>query len=441
MEKEKYYAGVVDNSKSDAPLAFSCNDFVFSFMTSDLERKTFSLQDNGNFVYGKTFSGHKIAVPLTINKYHNKFISGQRFKTSTFIINDTNVQDSSITNFKSILFRGGTLNKLFYCDGIKEDIDKSTDNKIVYTRKNDEINYKFKFGQTICNINIYSAVIGSKGLNGTSLINSDVVMKLEFSEEQNLSTIYEHIEKVKQVLSIMSYRKNVGFDEIKLIHEEFNVSTVLFKEDKSLTNKYYFQNLTFSTLGEKLSKLFELIYNSEDNKYSYDFGFIPKDDNDLYCYDIQKIKSISSALDCEMDFIEIPKSTNEELNNLIKDVKNTVKKHRSGDNALDDKTYINIFNSINHWSLSESERIWTTFGLYEEPMCVFLEDEPTHYKSQIENFVKFRNGITHGRYYTLSQDIVNIAYALSGLIYCCFLKRLGFSDAEINKLSRDCLLK
>ena len=49
----------------------------------------------------------------------------------------------------------------------------------------------------------------------------------------------------------------------------------------------------------------------------------------------------------------------------------------------------------------------------------------------IEEFVKYRNKIMHGSYRILNYNVAITAHVLSGLVYCCLLKRIGVSDASI----------
>lgn len=45
--------------------------------------------------------------------------------------------------------------------------------------------------------------------------------------------------------------------------------------------------------------------------------------------------------------------------------------------------------------------------------------------------VKFRNGITHGRFKIMDTEIAETAFIVSQLIYCCVLKRIGLDDELI----------
>lgn len=55
----------------------------------------------------------------------------------------------------------------------------------------------------------------------------------------------------------------------------------------------------------------------------------------------------------------------------------------------------------------------------------------------INNFVKYRNSITHGRYKVLDEKIAFTAVILEGLVYCCILTRIGMEERQIISMIRN----
>lgn len=430
--KKDVITGIIECENGN--ICFFEKDYVFTFMKDKLDHKNCRIEPKDGFIYGKTHYGHNIAIP------YNSTIdcrSVATLKHNMYIFNNGNVQeDTEITNYRSIMFKGGTLNSLKRCDALKHNRAESKDNKIVYEAQNNSLKFNFNFGDVKCNVTIFSGIREYWGVKGTGINNQEIILIIDFDKEQPLDSIPLHIGRVKQILSILTFRKNVGFDEIKIDHNNTNVSTIFLNDEKPFTEKDYFRTINFDQVESCASKLFEVVYNLKENKYNYDFNFIPENDLDANYYNSDKIRNIASALECEMEFIKWPKNQNDDLKCLKKSVKDIVKKHEAENTSLEERTYTAIYNSISHWSMSEIERIWHMFLQYEEAMCVLLDCTPTQSKSYVEKFVKHRNGTTHGRHHVLDYEIVDIAYALSGLVYCFFLNRVGFPKDEIAELFR-----
>ena len=54
--------------------------------------------------------------------------------------------------------------------------------------------------------------------------------------------------------------------------------------------------------------------------------------------------------------------------------------------------------------------------------------------TDIGTFVKYRNEITHGAEMEATKNVIDIAFVLRGLVYCCILKRIGVAEEQIVKL-------
>ena len=55
-------------------------------------------------------------------------------------------------------------------------------------------------------------------------------------------------------------------------------------------------------------------------------------------------------------------------------------------------------------------------------------------RKQIDEFVKYRNTITHGSFMPLDNSLAETAFVLIELVYCCILKRIGMADNVIKEL-------
>ena len=199
---------------------------------------------------------------------------------------------------------------------------------------------------------------------------------MNFSSPQKLVDAFEHITKIKDMISIMTYRENVGFEEIYLHHNNPRISKmqVFLKENYSSTNKNIYNNLTFHDLHDYVPNLLTTIYSKKDNETSYDIGFIPLDDKEVYQITNQKVRMICSALECELFFIDdISYSDQENLSALVNEIKEKIKEHRKSSNKLSPKTYDMIFGSIKNWSMSASDKIWTIFQRYEDVLSFLLK--------------------------------------------------------------------
>lgn len=94
-----------------------------------------------------------------------------------------------------------------------------------------------------------------------------------------------------------------------------------------------------------------------------------------------------------------------------------------------------IFNSISHWGMANSRKIYLLYKKQDYYMKILNEKAKLSCTEEdIAAFVKYRNDITHGRYRTLDSVIAATAYALMALAYCCFLLRMGIKDDKLKLL-------
>ena len=418
------------------------NGTKFNFLLENYRAIFMSLDNSfidlhGEFVYGRTNQYHDIAIYK--GEKDIRFSKSQHLNTSAYVISTSNMSLADLTTFDSIEFRGGTLNKVFFCHALKQSGVASSPNNFYYDAKSDCETYEFETEEGICKVTIGSAINEHFGIDGVSFSNNTVRFILEFDAPQNLISLFDHISKIKEMLALLTFRKNVGFDEI-YIHRG-NVTDgleaqVFLKESISFTEKGIMNSITFHDVKEAIPKILYRIYYTKDNEPSYDFGFLPSSDNDVFLMTNNKIRMICSALECELSFIpSLCLEESEDLRELIKNVKKTIKDYRKGANRLSAKTYDLIFSSIDHWSMSASDKFCELYHQYEEELLVasanIISDD------SIAQLVKYRNKITHGSYRVMDSDIAATAYVLSGLVYCAFLTRVGVSKENILRLCQE----
>ena len=173
-----------------------------------------------------------------------------------------------------------------------------------------------------------------------------------------------------------------------------------------------------------------------EGKATYLFDFYADNDKDYSILSNDKIKSICSSIECELDFVtDLKDDENNNLTDLIKNVKAVIKQHKKSDKKLEDKTYDMIFSSISHWGMANSRKIHLLYKRQDYYMKILKEKaQLSCTEEDIATFVKYRNDITHGRYRTLDSVVAETAYTLMALAYCCFLLRIGIKDDKLKFL-------
>ena len=435
--KSEIITGVIESK--EGTISFLVDDFNFKFMDTKLDYSVHTLRPKDRYILGETHDKHRIAIgagfDIPIRGVTN-------YNALCYIVSDNNVHSGNIDEFNSISFIGGTINSLLINEVIEEDLTElEKDGKISIRIIDDTKNFQFEFGKLICDAKLYSNVKFKYGLAGLLIDDVEASLTITFPKKFKIKDILFHIGKVKTLISIMTYRKNVGFDRIKINAGTDESATVFLRNDYELTTKHYSGNIRFSDFGDRLSSFFKTVYNSNEDELLYDFGFIPFDDNEARIINFDMIRSIGCALDCEYGLMEFPKVRDKRMVALKKEVKKVIKAHKNSDDPLDDKTYENILTSLGYWSLSFSDKIWKMVCKFKEETSIILGYDISNYREEINSFVKFRNDITHGRIRRIDSKTVETSNVLAGLIYCCFLYRVGLDRETIKRLCKDHLLK
>ncbi len=450
--REDLITGVIETK--NRPVCFSMNtqSFEFCYISDQIYNYTgnnhpIKVPVADGFIMGKTHNNQPIAI--YVGNSNIEFLGSYTMYPAAYIISKGAVYgcDDDFTKFDGIEFSGGTLNRVFFINGINIHYEN---NQTIVDYNDDSISFSFKAADDEIRIEVHSEVRGSFGKGGGGINNNTVTLRLLFNSPQDISTIFTHYNHIKELLSFMTFRENVGFETIALLkeHQELGFpiqfSEVLIRKDNELTTKRDFNNISFQDLATSLPNLMEIIYDMEEGKQEFFLGFIPSDDRDLMHINNSKVRLICSAVESELNLLnELDLTKQQELDELITTVRQTIKAFRKGkdkQDSLSNDTYNYIFSSISNWSFPLAERICMLYKKYQRELellnksCFSLTDE------MIRAFVKYRNDITHGRHRTMDMEIAVTAHIMCGLVYCCILSRIGLTREKIEELCEEKML-
>lgn len=422
---------------------FFADGHQFTIMDHELAlHKTEIIDSSGNFIFGKTYDEHDIAIYTGEARIY--FRGCHRINTSAYFLSTGNMAGTDLSYFEGIEFFGGTLNNLLGSH-LSENVEYINEKDFIVKQGNNELHYSFNTEEGVISVHIGSHSTMQHGISGFCFQNTGVFLRLQFSKPEQLDKAFKHYWKIKELVSFMTYRNNVSFDEVYLLHDnnEYSIparSAQLFMKDDTIsTKKDLFHNICFEDLEENVANLLQILYSSKDKKPSYSFGFLPASDRDVSRVTNEKIKAICTGLECELNFIKglIPLEE-QHLQDLICQVKRVVEDHQKSDERLSDKTYSLIRSSINHWTLSASDRCCHLFHRYKEEMGILMNRfSITIQDEDIQKVIKYRNDITHGSYRIMDMSIAEPACLMPGLVYFCLLSRIGLDKQTIQRLCRD----
>ena len=417
----------------EQPVNFYLDDYTVTLMGPDF---SFVQLENTPFIYGRLHANnHQIAfykgnVPVSFN-------GKIKIHLGEYFVAASDAEHTNWETFTYMEFRNGTLFKVFPCRAL--DFGSILSKDIQVQIRSDKQTYSFPIGDQHCTLEIMSDITGKYSMDkGNVLSNNTIILSLHFDAPQPISSASRYIQKMKDLLSLMTFRKNVGFDEIYLGHDKPPLSRLqlFLKEDLiPYTDKPFHLSLSFWNLDTIIASLASLIFNSRNKKPAYVISFLPASDKEAGRITHDQIRSICSALECELSFFkDFQPQENRELAELTAAVKKLIKDHRKGKHPLPPKTYDLMLSSISHWTMSASDKICRLFHFYEKEMRLMTQRMPQITDEDIAEFVKYRNNITHGYYMVSDQLIVNTAYVLQGLVYCSLLTRAGLSRDKLMTL-------
>lgn len=318
---------------------------------------------------------------------------------------------------------------------------------------------KFTINQDECSSEwIFGSIISSRTSldKGISLENNRSVLEIRFNESQGLQTFNDYYGYVTTLLEFLTFREAAPFEEIGLLNKYTEHSFVKFADCYVNTSIDIFANNSKTGQNEAerqirnsmnsisvhllsddvFGNIIHSIMGTNKKNVALPIAIIPKDDRDAGIITSEKIKCICSTLEIEMNAAGIKLNKGDELESLIKDIKNVIKEHRdSEDNGLTSKTYDNMFNSISHWGDSLADRAieaWYQNEAFLRPWLSLIGISIS--EKDIAAVVKARNDITHRGFQNIDENIAQTAFVMIGIIYVLALKRLKVKDGIIKDL-------
>ena len=420
---------------------FYLSDYSVKFMDTVIDKYHRSkLKSVDGFIQAKSHNNYKVL--MYAGQYDIDIVNNLDMRISSYIVGTSNILDYDISYFDGLLFVGGTLSKLKHPNAMNIEYDNEQ-GKTYIAYSDDTQQSSFATDDFSCDVTIGSYTTEHHSLESHSVNNEKVYLEMIFDKPQKTESVYRHYNKLREILSFLTNRKNVGVEEIYLLHKDIEIgetkitgqiAQVFIRQEKELTQKHQHQNLEFECLEESVGKLFEIFYKTQDRKKSYSLGFYPETDAHDTLITNEIIRLVCSALECEVGFVKTIK--NEELE-IIKALKNEIKpiidNHKKGPNKLKEKTYSLIESSMAHWSTAAADQFKILFHMYEEELTIANKSNYKIGDKEIDALVKYRNDITHGSYRILDPTIAYTTYIMECLIYCCFLTRIGVSRELIKQ--------
>lgn len=438
-KQDKPLTGVFEADNKD--YAFYLDNYSVTFLNSTPDTHTNStIKQINEFANGVTHDGHQLMIHIGKNDFH--FVNTMKLNFSSYILSTSNTLDYDLSFYDGILFVGGTIKNLKSPNGIKFDYDSETGRSFI-EKQDDSQEIIFETTDFKCDITIGSMTSEHCGNDGIAIKNDKVYFQMMFDNSQPTLSVYKHYNKIKELLSFLTYRGNVGFDEIYLIQKntpigKSKVAQVFIKTRIKLTEKDIFHNLKFDLLGNNLSNLIKLFYETRDKKPSYSLDIYPESDDMDTIITNEMVRGVCSALECEIAFVKSIKSDeSDKIKALKKMIQPLIDEHKKSSDRLLDKTYNLIEASMQHWSMAASDQIKSLYHMYEEEMNILNFSYHFYGDNEIDNFVKYRNHITHGSYRVMDANIAFVTHLLAGLVYCCILTRIGVSREQITQFCKD----
>lgn len=442
MDNRKKSTGIVDGTENRVLFYRDGDEFTF-FPAQKIEPKqdgTFCLPVQNGFVNATGHHGERFAIHFSSQEQSIVLLDVTRYQPQLYYELPICYSNNNISSFRELCFVGGDLNSLVN-NSLFSRFDKENSFKVTHNRFEKE--YSFSTPGFNCTVRVWTMSSGEFGFHNSS-INNKVCLKLIFDKDQDLASIHMHYCLVNTLISIMSNRRNNYYEEVyvrpnDILDVVLNKITVHLAENSfEKTEKSFFECISFDQMDACISNIFTLFYSRKDTKPSYSLGFIPRSDAELYVVNDDLIRSVYSGLECELSFMHIKSTLNPELISLINSVKDLIKEHRETHKnhpVIPDKTYNMIFGSIANWGFAASDRIKALYTMFGTEMYLLHGGRLTD--DEIDEFVKYRNNITHGKYQEITPSISKTTNYMKSLVICSFLSRMGMTKDTLLSICRN----
>lgn len=455
--------------QGDTKVAFIGEDFKFTFITCD-EKVTLEV-DKCGYVWGKTHDNKAIAifVQRSFRVYHTKVVH-----TWNYIVSKGNLSFNSMKRFRGIRFENGAIRTVFPCNALREVFD--VEDKIRKEEKRTILAYEqfpdvkeFRISSKdfdsikkvekgkykgIDSTWIFASKIEQRiSINeGHTLKNTTSTLDITFDDDKDYSTFYDFYGYVRTILSFMTFRKEVGFDKVFLLQEfpedgMLNAYAECFvkKPEGAEESRSHYEIIAIGTVSDDIFKNLFISTVLHDGKYgegeyaALPITILPAKRQDIMIFAPEKIKDVCSCLEVELDAVKINCEKSDELIKLVNSVKDTVKAHRDGDNALEESTYSQIFGNIKNWGDSLADRIVKAWNKYKTELDPFVKNsgiilDTEQMDKSILEMVKTRNAMTHRGFYDYDEEVAETAFLMYGLVFAMAIARIGLPREYITAL-------
>ena len=212
--KEKNLSGLFP--VDDENYTFLLQDFCFHIMSPNKKyiSKTIKPDENG-LLHATTYDAHSIATyiaesTLSIHECLN-------LRTNNYMVCSINQFSQKCEQdylFDGIEFVGGSLSKVFFPSSLNI---ISENGKNVLNEKDDTISFSFVSKGISYTVSIYSIPNTTWSIEGTTVSNTNVHLRLKFDKPQTIEEIFSCYNNIRTILSFMTFRTTISFEEVALL--------------------------------------------------------------------------------------------------------------------------------------------------------------------------------------------------------------------------------
>lgn len=315
--------------------------------------------DNAGYVWGVTSEQKVIAIyikediciyhSLVTNTWNYIIFSTLPYEKADGIYDERVVMDSVLLNqkdsdelsrifrFTGIEFINGFVRSVNPCNALHKDFDlekkiidfektegESPHGVLVYKVFDDNKKFTVDIDDSSTVWMFGSAVSQRNDINkGEALSNDISSLIIEFHSGQTLRTFYDYYGYVSDILAFLAYRRNVYYESIKLLtkHPKYGFSSfaecyVMYEDPASVRDMVRVVSVKPFT-DDMFKKLVASSMNKAKDGVGLPISIIPKDDDDAVLMTTDKIRSICSALETEINATGVKSVKNAELESLI----------------------------------------------------------------------------------------------------------------------------
>lgn len=447
------------NSGIDKLYSFYEENYKFRIMnnvpfkaTSSRTEDYSKLAQSNKYFHGTTHDGSDIAVycgSRTMPPIRTVAI----FSSNVYAIQKGNLETCNWEKIDAIEFRGGTLDSLFFSIDSPYEL---VNGAVQLSAPKSPFCFSFDYNGSCIYVKSGNQAHETYDLNRVELIGRTRYLTLQFSEPISFGAVPFHIEKIKTLLSFMTFRQNVDFDEIALQEKTsfppllMDTALVYSKGSSTVTQKKAPNNICFNDLDVTLSSLIELIYcEQKNNPFSF-MNFVPEDDKGLGRVTNDMVKGIVTCLECEIARLKksdditsaIQDNKNDtyiqeelRLQSLVKELQKVAKDFQKKNGKFSKKTNDMICGRLKYMTIADADKVCLFYVKYQKFIRkLFDKFEIVPTEDDIQNLIIYRNRTTHGTQAVLDEHIVTTALYLTGLIYCMILHSIGIDDKNLEQL-------